>query len=478
MQADRSHRSARAVGSEPGQTAAAPAHPTGDTTGMSPHDMPVPDTAAHQSAAAHALGSDQVAALVPTSDAPPAGHDAPPDPHAPSMVSIPLIHVTLATIADTPGSIPFQDSLFAELGPSLSPDLFTPSPALLPLFQRSHPEDHNLVVPAGPAAVHPPQGPGVPTGGAGGGVQSGDLTGGGDFEAGFSVSTSRSGAIFTFVNVFGADTLIGVSGNDSIALIGGDDVIILGTGQETVTTANHAGSELFLVNDPTHFNAADSINGGTGADRIYFADATGGDTLVLNNQITAGSLSIWAADPNGSTAHPYDLGLDAHEVAFGVTLEGNQGSDTLIGGTGADTIVANSTVAGGSEIVGNGGGDSIVSSGHADNIVYLAATDSFSAASASADVHTDVIAGFNDAAATIDFSHLAGAGTEHFTGLKTGASFAIAFAGGAANDVDYAVIAGNTFVDVHQAAGYSASNLVIELQGVHTLTAGNFHLHA
>jgi len=277
----------------------------------------------------------------------------------------------------------------------------------------------------------------------------------------------------------GADTIVAsASGNESIVLLGSDDAIVLGTGQETVTTTSHTGFDLLLVSDPAHFNAADSINGGTSADRIYFTDTTSGDTLVLNNKITAGSLSIWAADASGSTAHSYDLGLDAQAVTFGVTLEGNQGSDTLIAGAGPDTIVANSTVAGGSEIVLNGGGDSIVSSGQADNLVFQAVTDSFSNASASADSHTDVVAGFNDAVATIDFSNLAGAGTEHFTGQKTGTSFATSFAGGAANDVDYAVIGGNTFVDVHQGAGYSANDLVIELLGAHTLTAANFHLHA
>jgi hypothetical protein len=98
-----------------------------------------------------------------------------------------------------------------------------------------------------------------------------------------------------------------------------------------------------------------------------------------------------------------------------------------------------------------------------------------------ADTNTDQIANFHDSGptATIDLTTLAGAGTETFAGSKTGpATFALAFVGDAINTVDYAVIGGNTFVHVASSGGgYSSSDLLIELQGVHALTAANFHLH-
>jgi len=232
-------------------------------------------------------------------------------------------------------------------------------------------------------------------------------------------------------------------------------------------------------------NSFDSIAAGTNTETIRFTSTTASDSLVLTSHITAGALTVEASDAAGVTTGTTALKIDVSAAPLGVTLIANNGGDTLIGsnhgdtitgGSGADSITVGSVA---STITGGGGGDSIASTGAADNLKYLATTDSFSNAASTADTNTDVITGFHDSgpAATIDLTGLSGAGTETFTGLKAGASFVAAFAGGAANDVDYAVIGGNTFVHVHSAAGYSSTDLLIELQGSHTLTTANFHLH-
>jgi len=179
MPADRLHRPARAVGSEPGQLAAAPAHPSaphdGAAAAVPPHGVSAPDIVAPHDAVAHTVSLDQIAALAPTADGPPAFHLPAPDPHEPPAASIPLIHVTLATIADTPGTVPFQDSLFPALSLGQPTDLFTPSPVLQPPFQRPFPEDHTLLVlPAG--ATHGPPDSTIVSGGAGDSLQIGGAT--------------------------------------------------------------------------------------------------------------------------------------------------------------------------------------------------------------------------------------------------------------------------------------------------------------
>jgi hypothetical protein len=129
-------------------------------------------------------------------------------------------------------------------------------------------------------------------------------------------------------------------------------------------------------------------------------------------------------------------------------------------------------------ILSGGGGDSLSVSGN-DTIGYLSAGDSFSNAASSNDINTDQIGNFQDVSTVLDFSQLAGASTETFYGQKAGASFAAAFGADSPNAVDYAVIGGNTFVHAAGAGGgYSAGDLLVELQGSHTLTGGNFHLHA
>src|SRR5262249_49008429 len=120
-------------------------------------------------------------------------------------------------------------------------------------------------------------------------------------------------------------------------------------------------------------------------------------------------------------------------------------NDTITGGQGGDTILINNVAA------------------------YTGASDSFSNAGSTIDTNTDVINGFQDVGppqSIIDLTNAAGGGSEAFFGgsdvlanrgtFSGGTPFTSVFTGGNAGDVDFAVIGSNTFVHLHQTAGYSA----------------------
>jgi hypothetical protein len=215
-----------------------------------------------------------------------------------------------------------------------------------------------------------------------------------------------------------------------------------------------AGSDTLTLAPAGSLNLISLLVGGTGA-----------DTVILTAPVSGGTIDLGG-------------GIDTVTLANGANSLTLANTESVVGGSGADTLVLSD--AGGHTVTGGGNGDLITSGGGADVFKYVAATDSFTTGAAAADANTDQIINFHDSgpSAKIDFAALAGAGTESFAGAKTGATFAAAFAGDAANTVDYAVIGGNTFVHVAGAAGgYSATDVVIELRGTHVLTAANLSLH-
>jgi len=152
------------------------------------------------------------------------------------------------------------------------------------------------------------------------------------------------------------------------------------------------------------------------------------------------------------------------------TLTGYGGRDLLVGGTGADHFVFQSAI-------------------DSRNLYFVDTPDWYQI------LGPDVIQNFHDSGTNTSVLDMAAvsAVTQHLTGDKgtytTGFStvFATAFANDHAGDIDYVTFAipGNTgpdashtFVHVASGAGYSASDLIVDLQGAHTLTAANFHLHA
>jgi len=210
---------------------------------------------------------------------------------------------------------------------------------------------------------------------------------------------------------------------------------------------------------PTSFSFFDVAGKGqTGTTRMH-----GVQTLTLEG----GSYNL-AID---ATYHFGNLTIDASQLTTGNTLNFDDNSFytnvTILSGGDGDTLRASSNA----------------TLGGADTFGYLATADSFSNAGSAADSHTDLIQNFQDNFDSIDFQNLAGAGSETVNGSSNGTfgagtPFTTAFAGGAAGIVDYAVIGGDTFVHVHSGVGYSAGDLLIELQGNHTLSPGNFHPHA
>ncbi len=157
----------------------------------------------------------------------------------------------------------------------------------------------------------------------------------------------------------------------------------------------------------------------------------------------------------------------------------------MIGTSGNDTI---SVGAGSNSITGGGGGDQVTLpvSHSADTFAYSAITDSFSnvlptVGGGAQDSNTDVISNFIAGAShdVIDVSQLSGGATQTFNagGSGTVSTLQAAFGSDAANEVNFAVIGGNTFIHTATHAGYSVGDLLIELQGTPALTAANVHLH-
>jgi Ca2+-binding RTX toxin-like protein len=282
----------------------------------------------------------------------------------------------------------------------------------------------------------------------------------------------------------GADSIqLGTGTSESLSITTGADTIGFGTGDDTITTG---GSDIFLVSASNHMNGFDSISAAGFAETIRFTSTTPNDSLILTSHISAASLTVAASDAAGVLTGTTPLSIDASALTLGATIFANNGGDSIIGsnhgdtitgGSGADTVALGGTA---STIAGGGGGDSITSTGVADNFKYIVNSDSFTNSATTFDANTDKIAAFHDSgpAATIDLTGIGAAG-QTFTGSKAfTTNFATTFAADTASQVDYVVNGGNTFVHLTAAGGgYSAGDLIIELQGVHTLTAANFHLH-
>ncbi|MBL8485661.1 MAG: hypothetical protein JNK22_00970, partial [Rhodocyclaceae bacterium] len=156
------------------------------------------------------------------------------------------------------------------------------------------------------------------------------------------------------------DVLFDLPGLDKISGLAGNDVIIV-----------EAGSD---------HGAGETIDGGAGYDRLWFASAAGGDTLVLRATVT-GIEEVLIADAVGSPAGTTALDVDASLVGSGLVLIGNAG-DNLITGTGK-----------GDEIRGNGGADTLLGGAGNDNIFIRADAPEAADAGPQADGNTLTLVG-------------------------------------------------------------------------------------
>ena len=329
---------------------------------------------------------------------------------------------------------------------------------------------------------------------------------------------STSISQFNAVDYQGDDNIsFFVGANDVVTTGGGNDTVQITNGGDTVTFGN--GNDYAF--DTPAGGGSDAINAGTGSDTFSLynghnsiaasgsdvINTYGGDDTILTSGVgtenIAASGSNDSIQGNGGTDFISISGGGSDAIGLGsgtnfVTLnDSTVGGDTVSGFNGDDHITLESP----GDVINTGGANMTVTGFQGGSQIYVTtgageltlalptALGSFSndTTSGGADANTDVINNFQDSAGShtsvIDLSGLSNVGTETFAGslgtFAAGTPFSTAFAAAAANQVEYAVIGGNTFVHANSstAGGYSAGDLLVELTGQHTLTGANVHLH-
>lgn len=499
-------------------------------SGAPPDPGPVPDLPPADSDALSALDT-QTAQLTRAADLRAAPSS---DPGVIGAMPAGVIHVTTPPMIGLPDPTPFQATLFSMpgFGPLTGVGGSFSGPALgayqaltqlLPPIVASSriPEDHNLapIVASSPVsgshALAPALAPATHPGGASaapaGLVASlhAVTASSAIFIAGIDVLVLSSGYIFSTVNL---DTVTGSSGPDVVSiggafsgstvdLGGGSDSLSLVSGDHTLTVANVetivGGSGTDVVTIPTREVSGSAVDLGGATDTLTLASGQGDTVTVSNVEVIHGGdgndvITIATALPSGSSI---DLGggtdtlvlagsgntVSVHGVE---SIIGSNGGDRITntgatassfsGGSGNDTYMAGS---GGDTIAGNGGADSLVAGTGNDVFKYTAPGQS----SAST---LDVVGNFHVAGgqSRIDIQGIDtnGVAIEATARAYTGA-FSTDFAGVAANTIAFATDGTNTYVYYHTGAGYSASDLHVQLAGVNAnttpLTLANFLHH-
>jgi Ca2+-binding RTX toxin-like protein len=157
---------------------------------------------------------------------------------------------------------------------------------------------------------------------------------------------SAEGGNDTLVGNEGQDLIFGGSGDDSIRGGDGNDIINAGDGVDTVF--GDADADTFVVQNAMGTNTIFGGEAGTDSDTIDLLNHTGSAAWVVYTGNEAGTIN---AIGSGSTtfAEIEAMNLtqgndfvDAAAATSGVTLHGNDGSDTITGGSGADLIYGGS----------------------------------------------------------------------------------------------------------------------------------------
>ncbi len=282
----------------------------------------------------------------------------------------------------------------------------------------------------------------------------------------------------TLMGGLGVDKLDGGLGTDTASYTASNAAVTVNLGLTTAQSGGDAAGDILTgienitgsaFNDIlTGNNITNIINGGTGDDIIKggagadsINGAAGIDTASYDgsNAAVTVNLSLTTAQSGGDAAG--DLLSNIENItgsSFADTLTGSGIANILTGGAGNDTINAGT----GNDIINGGTGkDSLTGGTGADIFKYSAVADS-GAASGVRDIITD----FNKTQADkIDLSSFTGDFVFKGTGAFTGA----------AHEVNYAQVGGNTIVGV-DADGNGILDFQIELTGLHTLAAGDFLL--
>ncbi|MGF6226643.1 Ca2+-binding RTX toxin-like protein [Inquilinus ginsengisoli] len=257
----------------------------------------------------------------------------------------------------------------------------------------------------------------------------------------------------------GNDTLLGFGGNDSLVGGEGADRLDGGTGADLMSGGD--GNDTYVVD-----NAGDNVNeAGTGIDLIVSSVTWSllPDPLVENLTLTgAGAISGFGNNLNNTI-----IGNLADNVLSGGlgndVLSGSGGDDDLLGGAGSDSLFGGTGV---DVLTGGLGVDLLIGGADPDSFVFTSVADSPAAT-------PDVIGDFVEVG-DVDFIDLSAidantlvAGNQAFTFVG------LAFPNDP-GELGFIQVAGNTFVRANVNGG--AVDLLIQLNGLHALTAADFIL--
>lgn len=280
------------------------------------------------------------------------------------------------------------------------------------------------------------------------------ISGGADYILGGAGNDTISGEVgggnnYT-ISAGGDDTLNGGAGNDSINGQQGDDRLIGGTGNDT-------------------------LNGEDGIDTVAFNTVAAGvsvDLSTLGNIGTAWGQGVDLLNAienvSGSSLADAIVGSGVANVLAGLggddMLIGEDGRDTISGGSGNDKILGGQK---GDLLIGSAGRDTISGGGGPDRFDYNALSDSGAANTA-----RDTIIGFQHNADQIDLSNIDA--KAHVSG-NNAFSFIGASAFTAEGQVRVIQFGGDTIILVNT-EGAGGAEMSIKLDGLHTVTAGDFIL--
>jgi Ca2+-binding RTX toxin-like protein len=159
----------------------------------------------------------------------------------------------------------------------------------------------------------------------------------------------------------GINILMGNAGNDTLIGGAGDDILNGGDG-----------NDVMLIGKAADHGVGEVIDGGAGADVIRFTSSTDGETLTLNNQVTAVE-QVVIGTAAGLTTGTTALNVDASAVVSnGLTLTGNAGANALTGTDFNDVLKGG----GGNDILNGGLGNNLLIGGTGnDSYIVNAPTD-------------------------------------------------------------------------------------------------------
>jgi Ca2+-binding RTX toxin-like protein len=214
----------------------------------------------------------------------------------------------------------------------------------------------------------------------------------------------------------GDDVIIGDDGEDTIDGKGGNDTIVGGLGADLLSGG--AGNDTFEMNADYDFAAGETINGGSGYDRLIITEQwsafslgslaySGLEELVSNGvygvQVTLAQLNGFQAISgafrlggsgalvlSGPTLGDARITLDPGITAFtftaaagrtievyahdgGVTVTGSASNDVLLGGAGIDTLSGG----GGNDSFYGGHGGDVLNGGSGDDTFYFGSNNDY-----------------------------------------------------------------------------------------------------